>query len=363
MVRVGVIGTSNWTGRMYMQALQHHPDGAVTAVCARNPERTQAFAEKWGVPNVYTDWRDLLDSDEIDAVIVSTPNDTHFPMTMHALKNDIHVLCEKPLALNYAQADAMATEAERRALVSMTAFTHWHFPHYQYTAQLIRDGYVGTPFHYSWRYYAGLGLDGAALWRFDRRYGGEGALADIGSHSFAVARLFLGEVAAVSAQLYTSVVREDIPPEHRASDQGVINVKFTNGASGVIHISMVSHQPPREGIRQEFVLSGSNGTLYYDNDFSTQFRLRGAQLDDEAPTQLHVPDDIWHPNISRDNPRDHYADLFQKTDAMAREFVSAIAANRPINGPDLREGAEVQKLLDATVASHENDGAWVQIDV
>ncbi len=361
MVRVGVIGTSNWTGRMYMQALQHHPDGAVTAVCGRDPARTRAFAQQWGVPAFYTDWRDLLDSGEIDAVIVSTPNDTHFPITMHALKNDIHVLCEKPLALNYAQADAMATEAERRALISMTAFTHWHFPHYQYAARLVREGYVGEPYHFNWRYYAGLGLDGAPLWRFDRRSGGEGALADIGSHSFAVARLLLGDITAVSAHLQASVPREGIPAAHRASDQGIISVRFASGAIGVLHISMVSYQPPREGIRQEFVLSGSGGTLYYTNDFATQFSLRGAQVSDEAASALHVPNEVWSSQVSRDNPRDHYSDLFQKTDAMARAFVSAIAEERPHHQPDLREGAEVQKLLDAAVASHKNGGAWEEI--
>jgi len=341
--------------------LADHPDGRVTALCARNPDRTAALADQYGIPAHYTDWRELLDSDDVDAVIIATPNDTHFPIAMHALKNDIHVLCEKPLALNYAQADAIATEAERRALYGMTAFTHWFFPHYRYVARLIRQGYVGRPLHLNWRYYSGMGLSGDPIWRFDRRQAGEGALADIGAHAFAVARAFLGPVDGVSGQLHTSVERERIPAQHRASDQAAVTLRFANGALGMIHVSMVAYQPPREGIRQEFTLSGTGGTLYYTNDFSSHFRLRGAQPGDDAPTDLTVPDDLWLPEVSRDNPRDMYADLYTKTDAMAREFVSAMADGRPIVGPDLREGAEVQRLIDAAVESHQQDGAWVSI--
>lgn len=361
LIRVGVIGTSEWTERMYMKPLQDHPDGYVAAVCARDPERTRAFAHHWNVPHYYTDWRDLLDSDDIDAVIISTPNDTHYPITMHALKNDLHVMCEKPLALNYAQADAMATEAERRVLTGMTAFTYCHFPHYRYIAHLLRDGYVGTPYHLNLRYYSGYGISGDPIWRFDRRTGGEGALVDIGSHALALARAFLGEVGAVSASLATLVERPRIPAAHRACDHAVLNLRFVSGTVGVIHVSMVSYQPKRGGQKQALELSGSEGTLYYTNDFATHFSLRGARLGDDEPAELHVPDALWHAAVSRDNPRDFYRDLFGKTNVMAREFVSAIAEDRPIDGADLREGAEVQKLLDAAVFSDQHDGVWVEV--
>lgn len=346
---------------MYMQPLKNHPDGYITAVCARDPARTRDFARRWHVPHYYTDWRDLLDSDDIDAVIISTPNDTHYPITMHALKNDLHVMCEKPLALNYAQADAMATEAERRALTGMTAFTYWYFPHYRYIAQLLHEGYVGAPYHLNLRYYSDLGIGGAPLWRFNRRYGGEGALADVGSHALALARAFLGDVSTVSAHLDTFVERRGIPAAQRACDHAVIYLHFTNGAVGVVHVSMASYQPKRGGQKQALELSGSGGTLYYTNDFATIFSLRGAQVGDEEAVELRVPDTLWHPSVSRDNPRDFYADLFQKTNVMAREFVSAIADDRPIDGPDLRDGAEVQKLLDAAHYSHQHDGCPVAV--
>lgn len=360
MIRVGLIGTSQWTERMYVAGLKDHPEGRITAVCGRDPERTAAFAERNGIANHTTDWRDLLDSD-IDAVILSTPNNTHYPMTMHALKNSLHVLCEKPVALTYAQADAMATEAERRDVVHMTAFTYWYFPHYRYVSQLVREGYVGTPYHLNLRYYSSYGLSGDPIWRFDRRSGGEGALADIGSHALSLARAFMGDAVSVSAQLNTHVTRDGIPADHRASDSAILTLQFASGASGTVHVSMASFQPYAGGQKQAMELSGSNGTLYYHNDFATQFSLKGAQVGDTDTRELVVPESLWPSDVSRDNPRDMYGDLYTKADVMAREFVTAIRERRAPNGPDLREGAEVQKLLDAAVQSAAQDGLAVRV--
>ncbi|MEM6528011.1 MAG: Gfo/Idh/MocA family oxidoreductase [Chloroflexota bacterium] len=359
-VRVGVIGTSAWAERMYMQALKNHPDGAVTAVCARDHDRTHDFARRWNIPNVYTDWRDLLDSD-IDAVIIVTPNHTHYPITMHALKNDLHVLCEKPLALNYVHADTMATEAERRNLIGMTAFTQWFYPHHRYIATLMQQGIVGTPYSLNLRHNSATGITGNPAWRFDRRQGGEGALFDIGSHAVSLARAFLGDIAAVSANLPITVPRPGIPGQYRASDQAFINLQFTDGTPGIIHVTMVSHQAKTGGQKQAIEISGSKGTLYYYNDFSTRFSLQFAQHGDDAPTELHVPDIHWPPQVSRANPRDMYADLFQKSNTMARAFVRAVADDHLPNGPDLREGAEVQKVLDAAIRSHQNNNQWEHI--
>lgn len=360
MIRVGVIGTSAWTERMYIGGLREHPDGRITAVCGRDLARTRDFAARNGITDSYTDYRDLLDSD-IDAVIISTPNDTHYPMAMHALKNGLHVMCEKPLALTYAQADAMATEAARRGVVHCTAFTYNYFPHYKYIRRLLDEGYVGTPYHLNLRYYSTYGLDGAPVWRFDRRQSGEGALGDIGSHALALALDMLGEITAVSARLMTHVTRAAIPAAHRATDAGVLTVQFANGASGVIHVSMASFQPPAGGHKQALEISGSGGTLYYCNDFATTFTLEGAQVGADAAEPLRVPDDLWPANVSRANPRVMYGDLYTKANTMARDFVGAIAEGRPLAGLTFERGAAVQQLIDAAVQSHHENSRMVEV--
>src|SRR5260370_36837882 len=112
MVRVGVVGTSLWADSMYLPALKNHPKAEIVAVCGRDPDRTQAFAARWNVPHFYTDYRTLLDAGGLDALIVASANDSHYPITMAALDAGLHVLCEKPLALNVGQAREMADKAK-----------------------------------------------------------------------------------------------------------------------------------------------------------------------------------------------------------------------------------------------------------
>ena len=110
MIRVGIVGTSWWTDSMYLPALVDHPGCQVEAICGRNAEVAQARADQWGIGRVFIDWREMLTSDEIDAVIVASSNETHAPITRQALAEGLHVLCEKPLALSVGEADLMATE-------------------------------------------------------------------------------------------------------------------------------------------------------------------------------------------------------------------------------------------------------------
>ena len=360
MIRVGVVGTSAWTERMYINGLRDHAEGRVVAVCGRDMARTRAFAGKHGIEHYYTDYRDLLDSD-IEAVIISTPNDTHYPMTMHALKNGLHVMCEKPLALTYAQADAMATEAARRGVVHCTAFTYNYFPHYKYIRRLIDEGYVGAPYHLNLRYYSTYGLDGSPVWRFDRKQSGEGALGDIGSHGLALALDVMGEITAVSARLMTHVAREGIPVDQQATDAAALTVQFASGAFGVLHVSMASFQPRDGGHKQSLEISGSKGSLYYRNDFATTFTLEGAQVGDTTAQALRVPDDLWPENVSRANPREMYGDLYTMADTMARDFVGAIAEGRSLHGHTFERGATVQKIIDAAVQSHHDGSRMVEV--
>src|SRR5262245_36266625 len=98
MVRVGVVGTSWWADAMYLPPLKAHPDAEVVAVCGRDEGRATDFAARWNVSQVYTDYRRMIDEARLDALIVASGNDSHYPITMAALDAKIHVLCDKPLA-------------------------------------------------------------------------------------------------------------------------------------------------------------------------------------------------------------------------------------------------------------------------
>src|SRR5689334_12113054 len=111
-VKVGVIGTSWWVDLMYVPSFNSHPDARVVAICGRNAKRAREIAAKFGGATVFTDYRDLIAVDGVDAVVVAAPDDLHYPMTLAALDAGRHVLCEKPLAGNAED----AREMHRRAI-------------------------------------------------------------------------------------------------------------------------------------------------------------------------------------------------------------------------------------------------------
>ena len=151
-VKIGMVGTSWWADAMHLPALQAHPQAEITAICGRNAANAQKMAERWDIPQVYTDYRTMIDEGDLDAIVVSTANDTHYPITMKALEAGLHVLCEKPLALTYAHAQEMADLAEEKGLKHMVPFTYSFMPTARYIKELIEDGYIGQPYHLNLRY-------------------------------------------------------------------------------------------------------------------------------------------------------------------------------------------------------------------
>jgi predicted dehydrogenase len=111
-IKIGIVGTSWWTDSMYMPALTRHPNADVRAVVGRNLDYARKFADDWKVPNAYVSLEDLLANESLDALIIASSNKYHYPLAMTAIKHGLHVLCEKPLALNYTEAIHMAEAAE-----------------------------------------------------------------------------------------------------------------------------------------------------------------------------------------------------------------------------------------------------------
>ena len=113
---------------MYLPALADHPIGRITALCGRDPDRTADVAGRWEIPQHFTDWGIMLDKGEVDAVIVASPNESHYEITMAALDRRLPVLCEKPLGMTSDEAAEMADVASRNGVVTMVPFTYRLLP-------------------------------------------------------------------------------------------------------------------------------------------------------------------------------------------------------------------------------------------
>lgn len=352
MVKIGVIGTSWWADAMYMPALTRHPAADVRAVVGRNLARARDLAGQWKVPNVYASLGDLLTNESIDAVIIATPNNQHYELAMTAIEHGVHVLCEKPLAMNYPEAIRLADAARQAGVKTMMPFTYRFMPTSRYLKHLIEQGYIGRPYHLNMRYYTGFARDGKYMWRFDVAESGSGVSGDLGTHWLYLADWFYGEIRAVSAMLGYQVhraSRPDAQPYEPADDSAVMMLEFENGAKGVLHVSAVAYEDTAFGQTHHMEFHGSAGTLHSFTDWEETQSVSGARDGEGAIRNLIIPDEIWG-GARRDRVHHTYKDVFRDQDFMARGFVSAIATDAPAE-PSFRDGARVQRYLDAALLS------------
>ncbi len=359
-VRVGIVGTSWWADAMYMPALAAHPDAEVVAVCGRQSASTEKFAAQWGIMHAFTDATLMMASVPMDAIIVATSNDSHYALTVEALSRGIHVLCEKPLALDADQAAEMALLANATQRITMVPFTYRYMPMMQWVKRLVSDGYVGRVLHINMRYYANFGFDDSYSWRFDRATAGAGIIGDLGPHWIHVSRWLLDDdevsVSAVASTFTDRAPRPDGSEYERLEDSAVMTVRYRSGAYGVLQTSAVCWEGTPFGQTHHLEIHGDAGTLYAMCDWDMVQEVRGLRRGESGGAQnLPIPDDLLK-GLRTDTVHNTYRDVFRNTDSMTRAWISAIGDGRRIE-PSFAEGLAVQRVVDAAVRSAELGGS------
>ena len=345
-VKIGIIGTSWWAEEMYLPHLATYERAVLLAVCGRNRDRGNEVAAKYNIPQVYTDYREMVATAGLDAVVISTPDDTHFEMAMAALDSGLHIICEKPVALNAADAKAMVDKAEAIGVKHMVYHTARWFPNLRYLKQLVDEGYVGPVHHALIRYVAGYGRSSAYAWRFDGDRA-NGVLGDLGSHMIDLARWFIGDITSVSAHIANFCDRKH--PGGRlvtpANDLAALDLTFASGAQASIQVSAVAHVAERN-MQGEAYLYGADGTLETDFGISnSDYRVLGARKTDSRFTELEIPPE-WLQGITAENASGNF--LTQSIGS--RYFVDCIL-NDVTPEPTLYEGYKVQRVIDAALES------------
>jgi predicted dehydrogenase len=361
-VRVGVIGTSWWADGMHLPSLKSHPRAHIAAICGRNRDRAADMAQKYDIPRVYTDYREMIAKDSLDAAVIATPQDLHYPMTVAALDAGLHVLCEKPMALDARQAREMTEKAEETGVVHMIVFTYRWMPSYRHLKQLVEDGYVARCFHCHIRYLGGYGRRGRYRWKYDRSRA-NGILGDLGSHMIDLARWLVGDIARVSAHVgvYVDRPRPDGAPFDPANDSAALLLEFENGAQGMIQVSAVAHTADR-GQEQHIVLHGEAGTLEVDYALmgpQAGTVIRGARHDADHFETLPDPDELWGDVDRSDFLSSLFSGVFLNQSIGDRLFIDAILEGRQPS-PSFVDGLKAQEVMDAAVASHDT-GTWVSL--
>lgn len=360
-IRIGVIGTSWWADLGHLLNLASDERAQVVALCGRNPERAQAMASKYAIPQLFTDYRAMLAEADVQAVFIVSPDDEHFPMAMTALDRGLHVLCEKPLAVTADQARQMVERAEAMGVRHMTHFNWRWMPHYRYLRDLIGQGVLGRLYHAQFHFLAGYGRSPAYAWRFDPQRA-KGVLGDLGSHMIDLAHFLVGEIVRVNARLASHVPRSglDGQPAVSANEAATLLVEFANGSQGTIELSAVArtHDPALE---QAIILHGEGGSLTASFGlFSSPPTVQMATGNDGFQ-ELTIPEE-YRLGVDPAQPLGpQMQTLFRHPSTGGRGFVSAILDGQTV-APSFYDGWQAQRVIDGAFASQER-GGWVETGI
>jgi predicted dehydrogenase len=357
-VRVGVIGTSWYPDWLHLPVLKSHSNAVIQAICGRNRSRAAEMAAKYEIPSVFTDYQEMIEQANLDAVVIAVPDDLHFPITMAALENGLHVLCEKPMAFDLAQARTMLAKAEAAHVRHMTFFTYRWVPSFRILHKLISEGYIGKCYDAHFVYAAGYARQGYYQWKWDRQHG-LGVLGDLGSHMIDMARWLVGDITRVQANLKTRV--EKPHPQGlvypAANDTAHLMVEFAGGASGMIYASAAVELGNR-GQVQQVTLSGDQGTLEATSD-GNGWIVRGIRAGETDFQEMPVPAEFLLGSYRDEQPWDQQVNTFKKQSIGTRLFIDGILEERPV-APSFYEGMKAQEVIEAAFQSHEA-GCWVDI--
>ena len=260
-VKIGLIGTG-FVGDIHAAALKMAPDAELVAVASLPEGKPKEFAEARGIPKAFEDYKDLLALEEVDLVHICAPNHLHCQMAVDAASAGKHVVCEKPLCRNLAQADAMIDACREAKVLLMYAEELCFAPKYVRAKRLVDEGALGKPFLVK----QSEEHDGPHMpWFWDVEKSGGGVLLDMGCHSIEFARWVFGkpEVGSVYANLGIYVHAD----KTRGEDHSLCIVEYEGNRVGFAENSWAK----RGGVDDRCEIYGSAG-------FTRADLLRGSSL-------------------------------------------------------------------------------------
>ena len=354
-IGIAIIGCGGVTLQNHLPGLALCADTRLVALCDTNPATLEKAGRDAGIAVTSTRYEEIVGRDDVQAVIIATPNLTHAPIAHAAIAAGKHVLCEKPIAMIYAEAKGMADAAEAAGVRHMTAFTYRFVPAMRYLGHLIAQGDLGEPYHYRSCRLQDWGAR-ALGWRQVRALAGTGELADMLSHRIDFAQHLVGPMTRLVAHTKRLVDTRGGQPSD-LDDWVAIIADFPNGATGVLESSKVASGRNESWRSLDYVeLNGSAGTFEFTTGKWNE--LQYGKLGGPGLAPLAVPREFWTwPGSPRDPGVGDPLVTFRYDQAF--EFIDAIRNQRPCV-PSFHDGARTQAVMDAAVRSAETR-AWVVV--
>jgi len=241
----------------------------LVAISGRNKEGVTEAARRYGYQNAYTDWRKMLENDQVDVFDNGGPNNAHAEPCIAAAAAGKHVFCEKPLARTAEEARSMLDAVEKAGVKHMVAFNYRFVPAVVQARKLIESGALGRIYHWRAVYLQEWGMDPKmpTTWRFNKAVAGSGALGDLGAHIIDLARFLVGEpkkVAGMTQNWLSERPSGDDPNKMVPSDVDdafVALVEFENGALGTLEASRFCQGRKNHEV---FEINGERGSIRFN---------------------------------------------------------------------------------------------------
>lgn len=359
-VRIGIIGAGAVSDYHHVPGIRLDSRARLTAVCDASPDLVAKRKQEWNVQLATTNFLEVCQSPDVDAVVIATPNDTHREIAVAAAAAGKHVMCEKPLGLNASEVEQMYRAATKADVVHMTAFTYRFAPAMRYMAHLVHTGKLGQVRHFRSQRF----LDWPETswgWRQLKSRAGAGDLFDMTIH-----RLDLGVYLAGPVSKLTGAVARFAPRDRTADGKpcqpsdvddwsSLIGI-FENGATGVWEGTTLAKGYKRKGFGHEWAeINGSEGSVVY------QLHTPNTILIGNNSEDLHVeqvPAEFLRPTGSPRSLTDGEPATLFRYDLMW-EFVSAICEGRDAT-PSFYDGLVAQVLADSVLKSFA-DESWLNV--
>ncbi|OYT46312.1 gfo/Idh/MocA family oxidoreductase [Candidatus Bathyarchaeota archaeon] len=311
--KMGVIGVGTM-GKTHIQTCRVQENVEVVAIADINKEILKSVSERFGIENAFTDYRDILRMKEVEAVVICTPPFTHAKIACDAASAGKHILCEKPMAMNSREAEAMVKASRKAGVVLGICSARSRFsPHVELAKRYLSEGKLGRVYYARFTMFRRRGRPGIDIlktskWFIDSRKAGGGALIDIGCYDIDVLLYLMGspQPASVSAVTFKGIEpTPSLESPFDVEEHSTAFVRFEGGLTATFETAWAANMENRN----EVLILGSKGGLrlnpftYYTEKDGEQVSF-GADLSSKrVPTMERLIEDFVNACVEDGSPK------------------------------------------------------------
>ncbi|MEJ2704465.1 MAG: Gfo/Idh/MocA family oxidoreductase [Sedimentisphaerales bacterium] len=369
MIGYGFMGRAHSNGYCQVNHFFDLPyEPVLYMACGRSEDKTKAFAEQWGYASYVTDWHKVIEDDKVDIVDICVPNDMHAEMVIAAAKAGKAICCEKPLALDGAQAETMVEAVEKAGVANIVSFNYRRVPAVTLAKMLIDEGRLGRIFHYranflqDWTISTEVPQGGTGTWRLDVKAAGSGVTGDLLAHCIDTAMWHNGTIGSVCAMTETFVKERMHAETGKVEPVGIDDActfmcRFDNGSLG--NFESTRYARGHKAL-YTFEINGEKASIAWDLhdlhrlsyfDHADESIVRGWRSVHVTDSDMPYMDKWWVPGLQIG-----YEHTFIHQVA---DFLEGLDSGDAAS-PTFREALATQYVCDAVLASAK-DKEWKNV--